>query len=78
MPPEHQTHVGAPIAEIKHIDHELEKARARQDAAALRARPMRATGVTLPRRLKRDDLRKAIVLNEILGKPLALREPSDF
>ena len=32
----------------------------------------------LPSRCTKDELRKAIIMNEVLGKPIALREPVDF
>lgn len=77
-PPKPETHIGTPIAEIKHIDHELKRAMAEKAEAALRARRRRAQSVTLPQRLDKKDLRKAIVLNEVLGRPLALRDPAEF
>jgi hypothetical protein len=73
-----ETLVAPPIAEIRHVAHELARAKAEEAKAALRARVRRAPGVKLPRRLARDDLRKAIVLNEVLGKPVGFRDPAEF
>ena len=32
----------------------------------------------LPSRYTKEELRRAIIMNEILGKPIALREPGSF
>ncbi|UCG33662.1 MAG: hypothetical protein JSU68_03315 [Phycisphaerales bacterium] len=62
------------LVEGKHIEYELERAQAQKSEAAVLARPTRAPRVTLPRHLDKGDLRKAVVLNEVLGRPLGLRD----